>query len=99
MALQNASEKVHVIFGNGPVGSAAARYLLEKGFQVRMASRSGRRPLVLFDDLPAEAVARLQFVAPDATNAEDTLRAARCVRRSCSRYRRTCTCTPGVFPS
>ncbi len=68
---------VHVIFGNGPVGSAAARYLLEKGFTVRMVSRSGKRPPVLFDDLPAEAAARLHFEAADATSASDTARAAR----------------------
>jgi nucleoside-diphosphate-sugar epimerase len=76
MTRQNSSEKVHVIFGNGPVGSATARYLLENGFKVRMASRSGRRPPVLFDDMPAEAAQRLEFVAADATNREDALRAA-----------------------
>ncbi len=76
MALQNSSEKVHVIFGSGPVGSAAARYLLDKGFKVRMASRSGRRPPVLFDDLPAEAAEKMELVAADATNPEDALRAA-----------------------
>jgi nucleoside-diphosphate-sugar epimerase len=75
MSLQD-QERVHVVFGNGPVGSAAAHYLLEKGFKVRMASRSGRRPAVLFDDLPPEAAARLELVAADATNAEDTARAA-----------------------
>jgi nucleoside-diphosphate-sugar epimerase len=77
MALKDSGDKVHVIFGNGPVGSAAARYLLGKGFKVRMASRSGRRPSVLFDDLPAEAAQRLEFVPADATNPEDALRAAR----------------------
>jgi nucleoside-diphosphate-sugar epimerase len=77
MALKDSGDKVHVIFGNGPVGSAAARYLLGKGFKVRMASRSGRRPPVLFDDLPAQAQERLEFAAADATNPEDTLRAAR----------------------
>ncbi len=44
----------HVIFGTGPVGSAAARFLLQKGLPVRLVSRSGRRPAVLFDGLPVD---------------------------------------------
>ncbi len=76
MIAQNTTEKVHVIFGNGPVGSAAARSLLEKGFRVRIACRSGRRPPVLFDELPADLAQRFEFVVADATNREDTLRAA-----------------------
>ena len=67
----------HVIFGNGPVGCAAARYLLQQGLSVRMVSRSGRRPAVYFDDLTAEEAARLQFETADMMSAEDTARAAR----------------------
>jgi len=76
MAAQD-SHKVHVIFGNGPVGTAAARYLLQKGFRVRMASRSGRRPPVLLDDLPAEAASRFETEAADMLSAEESLRASR----------------------
>jgi len=67
---------LHVIFGTGPVGSAAARYLLDKGFKVRMVSRSGRRPPVILDDLPPDVAPRLELMAADATNAEETARAA-----------------------
>ena len=71
------AEKVNVIFGNGPVGSAAARYLLQKGFRVRMVSRSGRRPPWMLDDLPAEAAARFETKSANMLDAEETLRASR----------------------
>jgi nucleoside-diphosphate-sugar epimerase len=67
---------IHVVFGNGPVGSAAARYLLQQGHTVRMASRSGRRPAVIFDDLDAQALARLQLVKADARDRESVGRAS-----------------------
>ncbi len=68
---------IQVIFGNGPVGSATARYLLEQGLTVRIASRTGRRPPLLFDDLPAETLRRLEFVAADATDSAAALQASR----------------------
>ncbi len=67
--------QTQVIFGNGPVGSSAARYLLEKGYAVRIASRTGRGS-GLFDDLPAELRQNLQFVAADARDREQAFRAA-----------------------
>jgi nucleoside-diphosphate-sugar epimerase len=72
-----ASNDVHVIFGSGPVGSAVARYLLGQGLKVRMVSRSGRRPQILFDDLPASQLERLEFAVADARDAEATFRAAK----------------------
>ena len=71
-----AAKELHVIFGNGPVGSAAARYLLDKGLAVRMVSRSGTKPRVLFDDLPASQAAILELVSADARDRQATLRAA-----------------------
>jgi len=64
---------LQVVFGNGPVGSSAARFLLEKGLQVRVVSRSGRRPAGLFDDLPASQERRLEFRAADALDPQAVL--------------------------
>jgi nucleoside-diphosphate-sugar epimerase len=57
---------LQVVFGNGPVGSAAARLLLQKGFEVRIVSRTGRRPAGLFDGISADQEGRLQFRSADA---------------------------------
>ena len=62
---------LQVIFGTGPVGSAAARHLLEEGLPVRMVNRSGRRPVGLFEDLAPHLQARLEFRAADAMDAEE----------------------------
>jgi nucleoside-diphosphate-sugar epimerase len=56
---------LHVIFGAGPVGAAAAHTLLEKGLRVRMVSRSGKKP----DGLPAGIEVR----AADALSAEQVV--------------------------
>jgi nucleoside-diphosphate-sugar epimerase len=61
---------LQVIFGTGPVGCAAARHLLEEGLAVRMVNRSGKPPAGLFDDLPEELRARLEFSVADAMDAE-----------------------------
>jgi nucleoside-diphosphate-sugar epimerase len=71
-----ASKDFHLVFGNGPVGSVAARYLLDQGHRVRMVSRSGRRPPILFDDLPASQRERLELAAADARDPQATFRAA-----------------------
>ena len=67
---------LHVIFGNGPVGSAAARFLLQKGLPVRLVSRSGRRPAVLFDGLPVDQERRLEFRAADALDLQAVVNAS-----------------------
>jgi nucleoside-diphosphate-sugar epimerase len=51
---------LHVIVGAGPVGSAVARLLVERGEKVRLVTRSGRGP-------EHEAIER---VAADATDAD-----------------------------
>ncbi len=56
----------HLVLGSGPVGTATARLLAERGASVVLASRSGAGP-----DLPA--VAR---IALDVTDQEATARAA-----------------------
>jgi len=73
--MEVSQQKVHVIFGNGPIGSAAARCLLEKEQTVRIASRSGSRPPVLFDELTPDQRSRLSFIAADARNTDAVLRA------------------------
>lgn len=67
----------HVIFGNGPVGSSAARFLLREGHTVRMVSRTGRRPPVVFDDLSKEEQGRLELRSADALDAKAVLAASR----------------------
>jgi nucleoside-diphosphate-sugar epimerase len=39
-----ANQELHVIFGTGPVGQAAARELVQRGKTVKMVNRSGQRP-------------------------------------------------------
>jgi len=68
---------VHVIFGNGPVGSSAARYLLQKGHSVRMVSRTGSRPKIVFDDLSRAEQDRLEVRSADALNPQAALAASR----------------------
>ena len=70
-------KETHVIFGNGPVGSSAARYLLKEGHRVRMASRTGRRPLVVFDDLSSEEQNRLELRSADALDPQAVLETSR----------------------
>ena len=65
-----------VVFGTGPVGSATARELLARGLTVRMVSRSGKRPPLLFDDLTEEESARLEFLAVNVQDPKDAARAA-----------------------
>src|SRR5271157_3128246 len=67
---------LQVVFGTGPVGSSAARFLLEKGLNVRMVSRSGRRPAGLFDGLSAGEERRLEFRAADGMDKRAVLDAA-----------------------
>src|SRR5512143_1552061 len=38
------NQELHVIFGTGPVGQAAARELVKRGKAVKMINRSGKRP-------------------------------------------------------
>lgn len=66
---------LQVVFGNGPVGSAAARLLLEKGLRVKVVSRSGRRPPGLFDGLSTDQGLRLEHVSADAMDARAVLEA------------------------
>ncbi len=65
---------LQVVFGNGPVGSFAARTLLEKGLKVRIVSRTGSRPGGLFSDLPADQEKRLEFRAANALDGEAVFR-------------------------
>ena len=39
-----ANQELHVIFGTGPVGQAAARELVQRGKTVKMVNRGGKRP-------------------------------------------------------
>jgi nucleoside-diphosphate-sugar epimerase len=39
-----ANPELHVIFGTGPVGQAVARELVQRGKQVKMINRSGKKP-------------------------------------------------------
>ncbi len=39
-----ANQELHVIFGTGPVGQAAARELVKRGKTAKMVNRSGRKP-------------------------------------------------------
>ncbi len=68
---------LQVVFGNGPVGSSAARFLLEKGLTVRVVSRTGRRPVGLFDGLSADQECRLELRAADALDEKAVLAASR----------------------
>ncbi len=74
----NSQEKMglQVVFGAGPVGSSAARFMLEKGLEVRLVSRTGRRPSGLFDGIPADQERRLEFRAVDAMDQGAVLRAS-----------------------
>ncbi|MFN2153011.1 MAG: SDR family oxidoreductase [Anaerolineales bacterium] len=56
--------KIHVIFGTGPLGQAAARALLTRGKTVKMINRSGLRPT----DLPKE----IEIIPGDAYQPEFT---------------------------
>jgi len=67
----------HVIFGNGPVGSSAARFLLSKGHSVRTVSRTGRRPPIVFDDLSGDEQNRLELRSVDALDPKAVLAASR----------------------
>jgi nucleoside-diphosphate-sugar epimerase len=68
---------IHVIFGNGPVGSSAAHFLLQKGHGVRMVSRTGRRPTIVFDDLSKDEQDRLELRSADALDPQAVLAASR----------------------
>lgn len=57
---------VHVIFGTGPVGCAAAKLLLEKGLRVRMVNRAGKRPDGLLENLSQDEESRLEIRGADA---------------------------------
>lgn len=59
---------LQVIFGTGPVGRAAAAFLLDRGLRVRMVNRSGKRP-ELFPALTPAKEARLEVVGADAMDA------------------------------
>ena len=75
------SQELHVIFGNGPIGSAVARHLLADGHRVRMVSRSGGKPVApVTHPGNAESAERLEFAAADALDREETIRAARGAR-------------------
>jgi nucleoside-diphosphate-sugar epimerase len=66
-AANGASSKgVHVIFGTGPVGCFAAKLLLEKGLQVRMVNRTGKRPDGLLEGLSRDEESRLEIKGADA---------------------------------
>jgi nucleoside-diphosphate-sugar epimerase len=49
------NQELHVIFGTGPVGQAAARELALRGKTVRMVNRSGKRPGGVPDDIAVVA--------------------------------------------
>jgi nucleoside-diphosphate-sugar epimerase len=74
--IPNKEAGLQVIFGNGPVGSAAARLLLEKGLKVRVVSRTGSRPTGLFNGLTTDQERRLEFRAADARDAQAAMSAA-----------------------
>jgi nucleoside-diphosphate-sugar epimerase len=57
--MEEASMALHVVVGAGPVGSAAARALVERGHRVRVVTRRGQGP-----DQPG-----VERVAADATDA------------------------------
>jgi nucleoside-diphosphate-sugar epimerase len=67
------ASELHVIFGTGPVGSSAARFLLNKGLRVRMVNRSGRRPALLDADLGPDAASLLEVRSADAASAGEVL--------------------------
>jgi nucleoside-diphosphate-sugar epimerase len=58
---------LHVIVGNGPVGSATAALLADAGHTVRVITRSGK---------PANADPRIDYRALDATDTDRLARAA-----------------------
>jgi nucleoside-diphosphate-sugar epimerase len=64
---------VHVILGTGPVGCSAAKLLLEKGFRVRMANRTGKRPDGLLSDLTTDQESRLEITPVDAMDQAQVL--------------------------
>jgi nucleoside-diphosphate-sugar epimerase len=62
----DAAPNLQVIFGTGPVGFAAARFLLEKGLPVRMVNRSGTLPDHAFPLISPELRTRLEVKSADA---------------------------------
>lgn len=75
MSDHESKEGLQVVFGSGPVGSATTRYLVAQGFRVRLVSRSGRRPPLLFDDLTEAESGRLEFLAADIGEVGEAARA------------------------
>ncbi|HUX14099.1 MAG TPA: NAD-dependent epimerase/dehydratase family protein [Spirochaetia bacterium] len=61
--------RLAVMFGAGPVGTAAALRLREKGVTVRVVTRSGR--------IPAELIGKVESTTADATDRTAVLRTAR----------------------
>jgi nucleoside-diphosphate-sugar epimerase len=61
--------KIHVIFGTGPLGQAVMKALLKRGRQIRMINRSGKRP--------ADVPAAVEILAGDAYQPDFTHQAAR----------------------
>lgn len=86
------SDRLHVVFGTGPLGRAVMRTLRERGERVRMVNRSGR----------ADVPAGVEVVAVDvAGDAEGTRRACRgaAVVYNCANapYHRWPELLPGLF--
>jgi nucleoside-diphosphate-sugar epimerase len=50
-----ANQELHVIFGAGPVGQAAARALVKRGKTVKMVNRSGKKPGGVPEDVTVSA--------------------------------------------
>jgi nucleoside-diphosphate-sugar epimerase len=61
--------EIHMIFGTGPLGQSVMRELRKRGKTVRMANRSGKRPV----GVPAE----VEMIGGDAFNTDFTRHAAR----------------------
>src|SRR5215210_5661700 len=61
----HATPELHVVYGNGPVGTAVVAALLQQGTRVRVVTRSGARK-----DLPPA----VEVVRGDATDPEDAKR-------------------------
>jgi len=69
---QAAGAGLQVVFGNGPVGCAAAKALLGRGLRVLMVSRSGRRP-----EEALTGLGRLDTLAADALDPDAVTTASR----------------------